>query len=69
MAYHVDYAVAHMMFRVQKCISALNQSWHPEHFLCAACGRQFDDEGFHEKDGLAYCRSVSANCEVSECKL
>jgi len=40
----------------QKCITAVNKSWHPEHFLCAACGQQFGDAGFHEKDGKVYCR-------------
>jgi len=39
----------------EMCISALQQSWHPEHFLCVVCGKQFGDTGFHEKDGQAYC--------------
>ncbi|VDP07153.1 unnamed protein product [Soboliphyme baturini] len=39
-----------------KCITALDTTWHPEHFFCAQCGKQFGEEGFHEKDGKAYCR-------------
>lgn len=41
---------------VDKCITALEKMWHPEHFFCAQCGRQFGDEDFHEKNGKAYCR-------------
>ncbi|XP_052802638.1 leupaxin-like isoform X2 [Mya arenaria] len=42
---------------VDKCVTALNATWHPEHFFCGQCGRPFGDEGFHEKDGKAYCRA------------
>lgn len=41
---------------VDKCITALERMWHPEHFFCAQCGRMFGDEDFHEKNGKAYCR-------------
>ncbi|XP_046551095.1 leupaxin-like isoform X1 [Haliotis rubra] len=41
---------------VDKCITALGKTWHPEHFFCTKCGRPFGEEGFHEKDGKAYCR-------------
>ena len=38
-------------------MTALGKTWHPEHFFCAHCGRQFGpSEGFHEKDGRAFCR-------------
>jgi paxillin len=39
-----------------KCVTALEKTWHPEHFFCAQCGRDFGDEGFHEKEGKAFCR-------------
>ncbi|XP_076345638.1 leupaxin-like isoform X5 [Tachypleus tridentatus] len=39
-----------------KCVTALDKTWHQEHFFCAQCGRQFGEEGFHEKDGKPYCR-------------
>ena len=44
-------------FSFQKCVTALNATWHPEHFFCAQCGRPFGDDGFHEKDGKAFCRA------------
>ncbi|XP_076108078.1 leupaxin-like isoform X3 [Mytilus galloprovincialis] len=41
---------------VDKCVTALGSTWHPEHFFCAQCGRPFGEDGFHEMDGKAYCR-------------
>jgi len=41
---------------LDKCISALDQTWHPECFCCSACGKQLGEEGFHEKDDAAYCK-------------
>lgn len=37
-------------------MTALEKTWHPDHFFCAQCGRAFGEEGFHEKEGKAYCR-------------
>ncbi|CAG2100472.1 unnamed protein product [Medioppia subpectinata] len=42
---------------LDKCITALDRTWHPEHFFCAHCGKNFGDDGYHEKDGKPYCRS------------
>lgn len=41
---------------LDSCVTALDQTWHPEHFVCAACGRPFGESGFHERDGKPYCR-------------
>ncbi|XP_071945349.1 paxillin-like isoform X2 [Antedon mediterranea] len=41
---------------LDKCVTALDKTWHPEHFFCAQCGRAFGEDGFHEKNGKAYCR-------------
>ncbi|GLH00347.1 LIM domain-containing protein jub [Gryllus bimaculatus] len=41
---------------LDKCVTALEKTWHTEHFFCAQCGKQFGEEGFHEKDGKPYCR-------------
>ncbi|XP_076142539.1 paxillin-like [Alosa pseudoharengus] len=41
---------------LDKVVTALDRTWHPEHFFCAHCGSFFGPEGFHEKDGKAYCR-------------
>ncbi|XP_067151587.1 leupaxin [Apteryx mantelli] len=40
----------------QKVLTALDQTWHPEHFFCAHCGKVFGDDGFHERNGKPYCR-------------
>uniref|UniRef100_A0A3B4ASE8 LIM zinc-binding domain-containing protein n=1 Tax=Periophthalmus magnuspinnatus TaxID=409849 RepID=A0A3B4ASE8_9GOBI len=36
-------------------LTALDQTWHPEHFFCSHCGDLFGPEGFLEKDGKPYC--------------
>ncbi|KAL0272604.1 UNVERIFIED_CONTAM: hypothetical protein PYX00_005511 [Menopon gallinae] len=41
---------------LDKCVTALEKTWHTEHFFCAQCGKQFGDEGFHEREGKPYCR-------------
>ncbi|KAM9821680.1 paxillin isoform 3-T4 [Syngnathus typhle] len=41
---------------LNQVVTALDRTWHPEHFFCAQCGCFFDPDGFHEKDGKAYCR-------------
>ncbi|XP_071868869.1 paxillin isoform X1 [Bombus fervidus] len=41
---------------LDKCVTALEKTWHTEHFFCAQCGKQFGEEGFHERDGKPYCR-------------
>ncbi|KAI1882383.1 hypothetical protein AGOR_G00250120 [Albula goreensis] len=41
---------------LDKVVTALDRTWHPDHFFCAQCGAFFGPEGFHEKDGKAYCR-------------
>ncbi|XP_063702192.1 leupaxin isoform X2 [Culicoides brevitarsis] len=42
---------------LDKCVTALEKTWHTEHFFCAQCGQQFGEEGFHERDGKPYCRN------------
>ncbi|XP_026807862.1 paxillin-like isoform X6 [Rhopalosiphum maidis] len=41
---------------LDKCVTALEKTWHTEHFFCAQCGKQFGEEGFHEREGRPYCR-------------
>ncbi|XP_035857689.1 proteoglycan 4-like isoform X2 [Sander lucioperca] len=41
---------------LDRVVTALDKTWHPEHFFCAQCGAFFGPEGFHEKDGKAFCR-------------
>nr|XP_029135851.1 leupaxin-like isoform X2 [Labrus bergylta] len=40
---------------MKNILTALDQTWHPEHFFCAHCGGLFGPEGFLEKDGKPYC--------------
>lgn len=40
---------------VQNILTALDQTWHPDHFFCTHCGAQFGPDGFLEKDGKPYC--------------
>jgi len=42
---------------LDKCVTALEQTWHPEHFFCTHCGQPFGADGFHEKEGKPYCRT------------
>ncbi|XP_040040049.2 leupaxin [Gasterosteus aculeatus] len=40
---------------VTNILTALDQTWHPEHFFCTHCGSLFGPDGFLEKDGKPYC--------------
>ncbi|XP_067088285.1 leupaxin isoform X1 [Osmerus mordax] len=40
---------------LQNILTAMDCSWHPEHFFCAHCGDVFGPEGYQEKDGKPYC--------------
>ncbi|KAJ7992964.1 hypothetical protein DPEC_G00267530 [Dallia pectoralis] len=40
---------------MQNILTAMDQSWHPEHFFCSHCGERFGPEGFLENDGKPYC--------------
>lgn len=51
-----------------KCVTALDKTWHPEHFFCAQCGKDFGEDGFHEKDGRAFCRQDYFAMFAPRCK-
>jgi len=36
-------------------ISALGQSWHPDHFVCTECGKPFEGNQFHKHNDKPYC--------------
>lgn len=40
---------------VQNILTALDQTWHPDHFFCTHCGELFGPDGFLQKDGKPYC--------------
>lgn len=53
---------------LDKVTIALDQTFHPEHFVCAHCGCQFDiDDGFHEKDGKPYCKNDFFELFANKC--
>lgn len=37
---------------LQKVLTALDQTWHPEHFFCAHCGKVFGDDGTSQGMGV-----------------
>uniref|UniRef100_A0A671KUA7 Leupaxin-like n=1 Tax=Sinocyclocheilus anshuiensis TaxID=1608454 RepID=A0A671KUA7_9TELE len=39
----------------QNILTAMDQTWHPEHFFCSHCGDLFGPDGFMERDGKPYC--------------
>lgn len=39
----------------QNILTAMDQTWHPEHFFCSHCGDLFGPDGFLERDGKPYC--------------
>ncbi|NXX24957.1 LPXN protein, partial [Nicator chloris] len=39
----------------KKVLTALEQTWHPEHFFCAHCGKVLGAEGFLDHNGKLYC--------------
>lgn len=53
---------------LHKMVTALDRTWHPEHFCCTHCGQPFGDEGFLEKDGQPYCRRDFAELFSSRCR-
>ena len=33
-----------LCFVIQQCVTALNKTWHPEHFFCAMCNNFFGEK-------------------------
>ncbi|XP_065215331.1 leupaxin isoform X2 [Planococcus citri] len=52
---------------LDKCVTALEKTWHTEHFFCAQCGKQFGEEGFHEREGKPYCKEDYFNMFAPKC--
>uniref|UniRef100_A0A1A9W635 LIM zinc-binding domain-containing protein n=1 Tax=Glossina brevipalpis TaxID=37001 RepID=A0A1A9W635_9MUSC len=42
---------------LDKCVTALDKTWHTEHFFCAQFSQQFGEDDFHVRDGKPYCRN------------
>ncbi|CAH0555769.1 unnamed protein product [Brassicogethes aeneus] len=52
---------------LDKCVTALEKTWHMDHFFCAQCGKQFGEEGFHERDGKPFCRDDYFDLYAPKC--
>lgn len=38
-----------------RAFSAMGKQWHPEHFVCAVCDKEFEGGKFYERDNKPYC--------------
>ncbi|KAI9139322.1 LIM domain protein [Paraphysoderma sedebokerense] len=52
---------------LDRCISALGKHFHPEHFFCSQCGKEFGTNGFLEHEGKAYCEEDYFNLFAPVC--
>lgn len=52
---------------LDRCIHALDKTWHPDHFFCSQCGKNFEGGGFMERDGKAYCEEDYFNMFAPKC--
>ncbi|XP_019878106.2 leupaxin-like isoform X2 [Aethina tumida] len=52
---------------LDKCVTALDKTWHMDHFFCAQCGKQFGEDGFHERDGKPFCRDDYFDLYAPKC--
>jgi len=48
-------------------ISALDQSWHPDHFLCTECDQPFVGNQFRKHDNKPYCEEHYKELFASTC--
>jgi len=48
-------------------ISALDQSWHAEHFVCAHCNKPFEGNQFRKHGGKPYCEKDFADLFAPKC--
>eukprot|EP00794_Sanderia_malayensis_P016682 gene16682-18376_t len=48
-------AIDHLQSAIKNCINAVGKTYHPEHFLCERCGKNFASEGFLIEMGKPYC--------------
>ncbi|MBO0778311.1 MAG: protein DA1 [Ktedonobacteraceae bacterium] len=50
-----------------RCLNALNANWHPEHFVCAGCGRPIDAASFQMHQGAPYHIQCHTNLIAPRC--
>ncbi|KAK9881781.1 hypothetical protein WA026_017299 [Henosepilachna vigintioctopunctata] len=47
---------------LDKCVTALEKTWHMEHFFCAQCGKQFGEDGFMRRKGSPTVGRITSIC-------
>src|SRR6266699_3615851 len=50
-----------------KYLTALGATWHPEHFVCAACKQPVTDASFNTHNGLPYHAQCYLNAVAPRC--
>lgn len=50
-----------------KYMNALGAAWHPEHFVCAGCGKTIVEAGFNVYDGRPYHNTCYVDRFVPKC--
>ncbi|XP_069704768.1 paxillin-like [Periplaneta americana] len=50
-----------------RIISALEKTWHPDHFVCAGCNKPITSGRFYQKDGKPYCEEDYSNLYLKKC--
>ncbi|XP_045477442.1 transforming growth factor beta-1-induced transcript 1 protein-like isoform X2 [Harmonia axyridis] len=48
-------------------LTALEKSYHPDHFICIKCATPIRDAKFHQRDGIPYCISCHAKYLAPKC--
>lgn len=46
---------------LEKCVQAIGNQYHPEHFTCTGCGKNLVGQNYKEDEGDIYC----AGCKES----
>jgi len=55
-------------FITSDCIRAMDQSWHPEHFVCFGCLAQFTASmSYREREGKPYCDHCYTDTVLPKC--
>ncbi|EDV22457.1 uncharacterized protein TRIADDRAFT_13161, partial [Trichoplax adhaerens] len=50
-----------------ECLTAMDQKWHPEHFICTICKKPLVDEKFHVVDDKPYCSNCFNELHAPNC--
>ncbi|TPX63990.1 hypothetical protein SpCBS45565_g06187 [Spizellomyces sp. 'palustris'] len=50
----------------EKCITAMDMKWHPEHFTCEVCGKPLAGTTFVKKNNKPHCKSCMEKIKTRE---